>query len=228
MRPPVAVVAGLGAALVAGVVVALVPAALLASWVTASGIGELIPAAQPPLGTTARALLALAAAGLAGAIVWSLAVLLLPTRRAAPTGLKLKRADAHPDAPARFPIRAAEELGEPLPPPTPARPLPVLEMVPPQPLPRNLDTPLAALDPAAIPDVPRPPVRAVPPLAVRSPLPGAVDRLETFALTPAVRPVTPTPIASLLDRLERAPRPIAPAPDRIAETLGQLRRLAAG
>jgi hypothetical protein len=91
----------------------------------------------------------------------------------------LRRADAHPDAPARRPLSAAELAVLPGLPEPEADPLA-------RELPRDLDTPLAALDPRAIPPRPRPAVRAVATLA-----PG--ERLETFRLTPPPRPCRPRP-----------------------------------
>ena len=107
----------------------------------------------------------------------------------------LRRADAHPDAPARRPLSAAELAVLPGLPEPEADPLA-------RELPRDLDTPLSALDPRAIPPRPRPAVRAVATLA-----PG--ERLETFRLTP---PPASMPAAAgnpgidgLLRRLEASP-----------------------
>ncbi|HEX8443101.1 MAG TPA: hypothetical protein VF631_05580 [Allosphingosinicella sp.] len=98
------------------------PANLFERLVGATGLPSLVPAAQPPLGETARlgfvAVAALAAFGL----VW----LLLRALGKAPAARKplaeefsnepprLRRADAHPDAPARHPLRAATDFGIPL------------------------------------------------------------------------------------------------------------------
>ncbi|MCI1142294.1 hypothetical protein MOP88_08260 [Sphingomonas sp. WKB10] len=64
---------------------------------------------------TARAVLALAGGALAGAVIWSALFLLfgpgglLAPRAASSDGVPvLRRADAHPDAPARRPLSAAD------------------------------------------------------------------------------------------------------------------------
>jgi len=174
------------------VVVLLVPTAWLESLSWRSGLAQLLPMAEPPLGATARGVLALGGAGAAAAIAWAALFLLwgtdglLAPRRTSPA---VRRADAHPDAPPRPPLTAAE-LGEPLPPPPPAE----------QPIPADLDQPLAAFDPAAIPDIPREPVRPVVPLV--APKLAAGERIETFDLSPRA-PGDPQPsIEQLLRRLE--------------------------
>ena len=119
---PVAALAALAAIFIAFAL----PADLLAELIGASGLPSLIAAAEPPLGLTARI-----AIGLAGALAtFGLVVLLLrlldrsglDTPRAARMPVsddeapKLRRRDAHPDAPGRRPISAARDLGEPAPP----------------------------------------------------------------------------------------------------------------
>jgi hypothetical protein len=199
------------AAALVGIGFVALPDAWLEAGVDASGIAALFAVAQPPLGATARAVLALAGGGVAAAFVWSALYLLfgeggfLAPRASSEDGVpQVRRADAHPDAPPRRPLTAAE-----LAPPIgrasvaePAIPVPVagpLERT----VPADLDTPLAALDPAAIPPVPREPVRPVPPLA-----PG--ERLQTFTLAPpAPRPVAISEapsIEALLRRLEQGAR----------------------
>lgn len=210
-------------AAVAGAAVALaamlMPPGMLEGLAWDSGIAALIPAAAPPLGVTARALLALGGAGVAAAVAWAALYLLwgqggpLATVRGdAPV---LRRADAHPDAPPRWPISAAD-LGTPL-----------MEVE--RAIPADLEQPIAAFDPYAIPAAAREPVRpaapiepvrAVAPLAIPHveavdmeslrPLPlGKGERIETFEFTPVVRiaPRTPKPevpatIDTLLKRLE--------------------------
>jgi hypothetical protein len=93
--------------------------------VTLSGLPAILSAAQPPLGTTAR-LAAMALTGIASfLLVWFVLRALgkpapkQPRRRSAPVPLqveppKLRRADAHPDAPSRRPILAGLDLGRPL------------------------------------------------------------------------------------------------------------------
>ena len=117
---PVAALAWLSVAFAAFTI----PADLLAEAVGASGLPNLLDAAQPPLGTTARITLAVT-----GALGTFFAAFLLlrwldrfgsrPSPRvAAPESEspRLRRRDAHPDAPARRPISATRDLGEPAPP----------------------------------------------------------------------------------------------------------------
>lgn len=92
---------------------------LLEAAVLATGIDAILPAAAPPLGVTARILLALAL-GAAGALIGGYTARLLvrssteqaPRNRTVTREVKLRNRDAHPDAPARRPISALEELGE--------------------------------------------------------------------------------------------------------------------
>ena len=257
-------------------IVLVAPAALIESAVGAIGLPAVLAAAQPPLGATARALLACVAGVTGGILGWGVAFMVVGRRTmalarsprqkvaaATPEGASiLRRGDAHPDAPPRRPLMAAEELGTPFlevraprksrikalveaqvtaapaPPAIPAGPPPERA------LPIDLDAPLAAFDPAAIPAEPAEPVRAVAPLA-RMPRPdpvGAAERIEVFDLTPppAAAPASAhASIAALLERLERGvshrklpvtiapPPPPAPAPRAsIEDSLAELRRLA--
>ncbi|WP_413062118.1 hypothetical protein ACLN6N_07815 [Sphingomonas carotinifaciens] len=224
---------GLAAGLAVLALVFTSPAEALESWVRQTGIAALVPAANPPLGSTARLLLALVGGGCAAAIVWSALFLLWGTggllaprvRRSDEDLPEIRRADAHPDAPPRRPLNAAELE------------VPVVPAPPPEErtLPEDLDQPLAAFDPSAILAVPREPVRPLSPAGsvgstIRMDPPGEVatfpsaeeiERIETFAVTPIRRveeDASPMPIAaepridddaeppsidSLLDRLER-------------------------
>ncbi|WP_185205329.1 hypothetical protein [Sphingomonas sp. NBWT7] len=167
--------AGLGV-VVAGVVAAL-PQPRIDLLVWRLWLPYVVPAAAPPVGVTGRVALAIAALlpFLGAALLVHLMAkgrLRLPARRVkapatAASTVSVRRADAHPDAPPRRPIRASEDLGPPLPiaAPPPAKRVPQLE----QPLPADLDQPLAAFDPIAVPDVPRLPIPAVPPLVVLPP-----------------------------------------------------------
>lgn len=153
----------------------------------------------------------------------------------------LRRADSHPDAPARRPIRAAEDLGQPLPmnPPVATARKRMIAKPEVRDLPVDLETPLAALDPTAIPETPREPVRAVAALS-RPQMIDPGERFETFELTPIKRgtlkpqPARPMPtaaesppsIGALLDRLERKKGRDARPSASIEETLGMLRNLA--
>ncbi len=96
---------------------------LLEDLVLKSHIDLIIPAAAPPLGVTARILLALIMAALGGVLGIGLARRLArpkPELRERKRGAKdlsdesprLRQRDSHPDAPARRPISAHEELGD--------------------------------------------------------------------------------------------------------------------
>lgn len=204
---------GGAAAALAALCVLVVPDWRLETAVSASGLSAVLPFAAPPLGLTARALLMVAAAVLTGAVVWSALFLVWGPGGAlyrAPEGdaPTVRRADAHPDAPPRRPMSAAD-LGVPPPPSV-------------QPVPADLDQPLAAYHPGAIPDVPLEPIRAVPAMAaVSTPEPEPEEvvaqdagpemtRIETFELTPMVRPPRPASrdetVEALLQRLERVTR----------------------
>ncbi|WP_294300075.1 hypothetical protein [uncultured Sphingomonas sp.] len=247
---------GVAAAACAATICLILPSATLEALVLNSGIPAILPAAEPPLGYTARVALAMITGGAAGAIVWLAAFLafggegavtLKPrTPRAKPVSTVestapapvLRRADAHPDAPARAPLNAAQELGawfqEP---PAASKPVaPPVERA----LPKDLDAPLAAFDPAAIPAVPaepQPVVGSLQPLPIKSDLePG--ERIDAFELprpavqtdaAPIAAPRTDATIHALLDRLERgvaARRQADPAKPSVAGTLDELRKLA--
>lgn len=201
---PIAPTVGGALGLAFAAAVAVVPAALLSRVIDASHIPAVVAAAAPPLGATARMLLVLVGGGGLAAIV-GLGLYLLIGGRAVALGDAperddgvpvLRRADAHPDAPPRPPVMAHRDLGVPL------LAVPVAE----QALPADLDQPLAAFDPGAIPKVPREPVPVVAPLAHvgRPQLIDPGDRFETFDPAPLADPVEPTAtIHTLLDRLER-------------------------
>ena len=108
------------AAASAGFVAFAMPDPLFSALVETSGLPEIVAAARPPLGDTAR--FATVAAAILGtfAAVWALMALLSrgPARREAePEPViqvpRQRRADAHPDAPPRPPL-LARDLGEPL------------------------------------------------------------------------------------------------------------------
>lgn len=107
-----------------GFVTYVMPADIFSGLVTGSGLPAVVPAAQPPLGDTARLAVVIAAAFATFLAVW----LLLRALNKVPAGRKsgrkvaevpndpprLRRADMHPDAPSRSPILAGRELGVPL------------------------------------------------------------------------------------------------------------------
>lgn len=226
------------------------PSAMLESAILDSGIPAILPAAEPPLGYTARVALAITIGGGVGAIMWLAAYLIFagdgavtftPRVKRPPFAVDhdepvpvLRRADAHPDAPARAPLIATRELGAPF--------LEVRADRPPaeRALPKNLDAPLAAFDPDAIPDVPAAPAEPLaslqPRRIVRELDPG--ERIEAFELprpapvadaAPIATPRTDATIHALLDRLERGVaerRQPAAARPGVADTLDELRRFA--
>jgi hypothetical protein len=278
LTPNVALALAGGAGACAVLASLVLPGALLEDMVLSSGIAAFVPAAEPPLGTTARLCIGLFAGGLIALIAWMglSALLAWADSRAAGEGPEgerrptVRRADAHPDARPRVPLRASDlevpvygrvpaaepepelgvteilELAAALPeepviamgPPCEGRPFnaPPPEV---QELPADLDQPLSAFDPAAIPAIPAappPPVRPLRRRAPRAPIYDDGERFETFELTPAVRPMpmpapdvpapdldvpTAHPIATpqteasvhaLLDRLERGLGKFAPPP----------------
>ena len=149
-----------GAVIVAGGVF-LSPTTTLEGLVWTTGVASLIPAAAPPLGMTACLLLALGGGMLAAALLWSSLFLLV-----GPGGLLVRRprrdddlpvvrrADAHPDAPPRKPMSAAD-LG------TPMMEVGVGAARNERGIPVDLDLPLAAFDPTAILPTPMAPARRV-------------------------------------------------------------------
>jgi hypothetical protein len=131
MKQPLALALMTGIAAIAAVV--SLPVGLMELGVTSSGLSELFPAAAPPLGWTARAILA----GFAGVMGFGIGLVAsrmdaaegeeqmgfafsklaaLPwTRRRTrdPEMPVIRRADAHPDAPPRRPIFASSDFDAP-------------------------------------------------------------------------------------------------------------------
>lgn len=252
-----------GLAVLVALVFALMPADLLGRLALDSGIAALVPAAEPPLGTTARMALVLVGGGGVGLVAWFALYLLIGTRSISISGREagvdappvLRRADAHPDAPARRPLFANQDLGTPF---LEVR-APVHLALEERDLPTDLDQPLASFDPRAIPQAPAdwfpPPVSLS---AGRRPqVFEAGERFETFDLTPkpGIRPFAEvdevdtvegiaggtgrgTPAAArpefdasasihaLLDRLEKSVAKPAPVSAGLQESLASLRRLA--
>ena len=142
---PLALLAGLSVGFVAFVM----PADLLSRAVELSQLPSVLSAAEPPLGTKARAAFAVAAS-VATVVAVFLLLRVLGRKEVQPAvrdyaeperdfdAPRLRRSDVHPDAPSRRPILAARELGEPAPArlPSPA-PLelggPGIEIMPPAP-----------------------------------------------------------------------------------------------
>lgn len=201
------------AALSAGFVAFAMPQALFTSLVEATRLPEFVAAAQPPLGDTARLAAVSAAALFAFAAVWALMAALdrVPARSSAataepePEAPRLRRADAHPDAPARRPL-LARDLGEPLelsevaddPAETPAfadadlRPLPGFL------IPQQLDS-----DPEPIPETEAETVEPEPePAAEVSPEPEAEPIAALAAKLPEAEPETDQSLSQLVNRIE--------------------------
>ncbi|MFM9827506.1 MAG: hypothetical protein ACKVOB_02020 [Sphingomonas sp.] len=106
--------------------IALAPAAMLEQMVEQTGIASVLAVAEPPLGLTARLVLMLVIGGGLGVLLWLALFLLFGPRTltVGPSGQvcdtetdrwrpSLRRADAHPDAPARRPVFAQRDLGTP-------------------------------------------------------------------------------------------------------------------
>ncbi|MFD1036634.1 hypothetical protein ACFQ15_18530 [Sphingomonas hankookensis] len=209
LPPVIAGVAGLAVA----IVIALVPAWRIETVVSESGLPAFLPIAAPPLGWTARATLMLLAGLLVAVPLWIGLTLLGATRPTALTYAEevedelppsVRRADAHPDAPPRPPVRAGRDLGTPF--------LDPIESVEPEiALPRDLDTPMAMFDPHALPQVP-----AAPPPTVRPLFRPVESEHELAEFVPIVEPepvdVTayePEPVAEATPA--RDPEPVEPA-----------------
>lgn len=191
------------AALSAGFVAFAMPQPLFSGLVEASRLPEFVAAAQPPLGETARFAAAGAAALLTFAAVWGLMAVLgrVPARpeaepEAEVEAPRLRRADSHPDAPARRPL-LARDLGEPLDledfPQAPAEEEPALAETGHRPLPAFLVAqepetkpvaeaepepqwataePMAEPEPDPEPEAERPPIAELAELAARLPETG--------------------------------------------------------
>ena len=224
LAPLVAGIAGVATAAACLVL----PASMMESLVMDSGIPSVIPAAAPPLGMTARFVLAGGIGGLVAVFSWLSLFLLLGSRTLtigkaaeAKEVPVLRRADAHPDAPARAPLLATRDLGLPFLEVT-AKEAEAVPVVDEQELPIDLDQPLAAFDPQAIPEIPMPPPVAVAALRPRPAIFDSSERFETFELTP-IRRSSPPP------RNRPAPRPEpvvqAEAPAQVARNEASIHAL---
>lgn len=234
----VAVPVGLAVA----IAIAFVPMWRIEAVVSDTGLPAFLSIAEPPLGWTARAALMLFAALAVAVPVWIALCLVergpvaLPSSDAieeeAPPSVR--RADAHPDAPPRPPVRAARDLGQPfLDPVAPTE----AEVA----LPRDLNTPMAMFDPEALPVVPAAPPPSLRPLFRPEPEPEPVAEAEPAPQPPeepAAEPVQPAPsLSALIDRLDQGLQrrrgdrvePDADAANAgLASALGALRRMARG
>ncbi|MEN3748805.1 hypothetical protein TPR58_16645 [Sphingomonas sp. HF-S3] len=223
MKLAVATLGGLVTGAAGAIAVALLPGALIESIVTESGLPALLAAAEPPLGLTARAGLALGVGGVAALLGWFAGFLIFGSRglaigrsHAATRGERgegdpvpvLRRADAHPDAPARAPLLATRDLGTPFlevtarpAPPTlpPRRAKPELKGLP---LGRLADPVEAPAAPAVVEPVP---AERCLPVDLEQPL-SAFDPGAILAV-PMPAPVPPKPLRparpALFDESER-------------------------
>ncbi len=232
-------------AIVGGVVMAasvvLMPADTLETLVWNTGVAALVPMAAPPLGITARLLIALGGGVLVAALLWSSLFLLFGPggvfagSRAKDQALRedgvpvIRRADAHPDAPPRRPMSAAD-LGTPLMEVGTTVDIGRARDHAEREIPVDLNLPLAAFDPTAMLPVPMEPVRPVAPLATgkdvvidEQPVPAAaVDpipaQVEPEPVIAPTGPVAPTPMM----RPTRAPVDEPDGPPSIEALLQRL------
>ncbi|WP_375251118.1 hypothetical protein [Sphingomonas sp.] len=210
--PAAVVLAGVGVAMG----IATAPTAVLDGAVERLHLAALLPAAAAPIGVTGRCLLAL---GL-GLLIASTA-LLGRLRRPASISLGyrdapiVRRADAHPDAPPRRPIRASEDLGQPLPDPESAGRR--IIMTPDEPQPPAIAAPVVAVDaPAAT--TPAAPFRDPDATWMTPPpertLPRDLD-LPMSVFDPGAVPAAPMAPPEPVPPLFAAPRPAVARVDRI-------------
>lgn len=190
------------------------PADLLDGLVASSGLPSLIPAAAPPLGTTAR----IAIGALGGFAAFGIAFTVLrwldrfarpsvrPTLRAEPDedAPRLRRRDLHPDAPPVRPIQAVRDFGDPAASALPAWIAPAIA-----------SKEIASEDiivPETAPPVPQPPAEPATLAELMARLEDGLARRHT----PTQRRDTPA-----------APERYAPSDDRLQSAIESLQRLAA-
>jgi outer membrane biosynthesis protein TonB len=195
------------AAVSVGFVAFAMPSNLFDGAIAATGLPSLLSAAQPPLGSTARLLVVAVAAIATFASVFALLRLLDRRGAAAPARAparsrmrevldeveevevpRLRRADHHPDAPARRPILAGSELGEP----NLARPYPQRRPPEPEPEPEPQPEPEPEIESQPEPEPEPEPEAAIEPEFIPEPEPVA-----------APAPVSDSSISDLVARLER-------------------------
>lgn len=237
---PLAPAVALVLAALGGLMFLLMPTAVLEDLVVDSGIASLVTAAQPPLGITGHLAIAFLVAFAVGAISWFGLFLLIGTRMVVlgrgvgEDGVPiLRRADAHPDAPARRPVFANRDLGTPFlevtadtPPPMSAAdamayaPRAVEE----RPIPADLDTPLSIYRGPLDPPLPEPRAEPEP-----DPLPlGRMD--EVVAAPSPIHRDLPVPepevaIDSRPVRIEPESPPVIPPVDETAPRFASHERI---
>ena len=231
--------AGAGAA---GVLAALatlaIPYELLADIVVTSGIAAFVPAAEPPLGATARICVGVFAGGAVALVAWfALSALLMwrDSREVQEPGERapvVRRADAHPDAPPRAPLLATRDLGMPF-----RAKADAVEAEPDhieadvhvvtagkadEAEVRDLDLPDLPPEPVIAMGTPTPPVETIPqvkapPPPTPQPLPADLDQ-PLSAFDPGATPDLPLAPPPNLMPLNRAPSPSALAEGERFET----------
>ncbi|WP_084582137.1 hypothetical protein [Sphingomonas azotifigens] len=188
-------------------VAAAFPAVAFGHLLLDGGVSALLPAA-PDAGWMSRPLLVMAT-GAIGALAGAMLVRVTRPRAPLPIPASLeplpmpiiRRADAHPDLGPCPPLRAAPA------PDLPPRDAPAMRAAPEdvptaeRALPADLDQPLAAFDPQAIPAVPLPP--PVPPRRGQAANAGSRGSVGRDAADRLVRPETDATVHALLERLER-------------------------
>jgi len=211
----------------AGFLLIAMPDDLFSGLVVRSGLPNLVAAAQPPLGGTARLAAAAAAALFAFAFVLSLLRALERAPASAASGAdpeadrleghtevtsteaelpRLRKADAHPDAPARRPIQAGRELGEPAPEIETAEDELLLEsqVAAPDPAPQSLPAFLVPQDEPS--DTPVESQREPEPAAILESAPEAVVPVEAEAEPEPDSPEDfhsgPSELSTLMERFE--------------------------
>jgi hypothetical protein len=224
---PMAALAGAGAA----ALVFLMPVDVLQNLVLDSGLPSILPAAEPPLGLKARALLAVLAGVVVFVGVYGVMRLLgrKPARAPRPTpwvaeelppmpepAPRMRRRDLHPDAPVRAPISALRDFGEPYRDEDDGEPALVLtEFLPEAPAPTEpeeeeelvLTEAIAEPAPAPVPEVA--PERAAEPVARTQNEPTIAELLARLE-----QALEKKPLPQWLDREEAAkPQPPVAAAD---------------
>jgi hypothetical protein len=229
------------AAASAGFLAFAMPEPVFSGLVSATPLPDLLAAAQSPLGTTARLVAVGGAALFAFAAVWALMGLVerVPARRSRPASApadeagapRLRRADAHPDAPARRPLVAGRDVGEPIEPapepaatPEEARPLPsflVAEPAPePEPQPAVEEELILETEPEPAPLSELAAKLPEPAHGSDEPLSQLVGRIETGL--GRKRRALPEPILEAA-----APEPDEPVRHRLRSAINDLQKIAA-
>ena len=201
LTPNLALVVAATIGVLVTLAIGLVPGDLLEQIVVTSGIAAFVPAAEPPLGATARICVAVVAGGGLGLFAWfALSVIAgwaAGRRNAAENRPAVRRADAHPDAPPRQPLRAGRDFGYAL----PDEP-PVME----EETPLELDTVDLPAEPVIAMGGPAPPVQAE---AVSPPVPVTPPPVQSLPMD-FDQPLAAFDPGALLDTPLAPPPPVSP------------------